>query len=79
MGKVKNTITLTATEIAVAKKIGVSVEMYAKARGKQHVTMTTFNPNNHPVYSIHLSELVNLWRAKFGDTWIDVSELDDDF
>jgi len=43
------------------------------------MTMTVFNPNNHPVYSIPLSELVNLWRAKFGDTWIDVSELDDDF
>ena len=43
------------------------------------MTLTVFNPNNHPVYSIPLSELVNLWRAKFGDTWIDVSELDDDF
>ena len=43
------------------------------------VLMGVFNPNNHPVYSIPLSELVNLWRAKFGDTWIDVSELDDDF
>ena len=42
-------------------------------------TMTVFNPNKHPVYSIPLSQLVNLWRAKFGDTWIDVSELDDDF
>ena len=43
------------------------------------MTMTMFNPNNHPVYSIPLSQLVNLWRAKFGDTWIDVSELEEDF
>ena len=43
------------------------------------MSMTMFNPNKHPVYSIPLSQLVNLWRAKFGDTWIDVSELDDDF
>ena len=43
------------------------------------MTMTTFNPNNHPVYSIPLSELVNLWRAKYGDTWVDVSEIEDDF
>jgi hypothetical protein len=43
------------------------------------MTMTMFNPNNNPVYSIPLSELVNLWRAKFGDTWIDVSEIEDDF
>ena len=79
MGKVKNAVTLTATEIAVAKKLGVSAQVYAQARGKQHVTMTMFNPNNDPVYSISLSELVNLWRAKYGDTWVDVSEIEDDF
>ena len=79
MGKVKNAVTLTATEIAVAKKLGVSAQVYAQARGQQHVTMTMFNPNNDPVYSIPLSELVNLWRARYGDTWVDVSEIEDDF
>lgn len=38
-----------------------------------------FNPNKNPVWSIPLSELVNLWRARFGDTWIDVSELEEHF
>ena len=79
MGKVKGTVTLTATEVAMAKKLGISAQVYAQARGQQHVTMTMFNPNNDPVYSIPLSQLVNLWRAKFGDTWIDVSELEEDF
>jgi hypothetical protein len=79
MGKVKGTVTLTATEVAMAKKLGISAQVYAQARGQQHVTMTMFNPNNEPVYSIPLSELVNLWRAKFGDTWVDVSEIEDDF
>ena len=79
MGKVKNTITLTATEVAMAKKLGISAQVYAQARGQQHITMTMFNPNNDPVYSIPLSELVNLWRAKYGDTWIDVSEIEEDF
>jgi glycine cleavage system H lipoate-binding protein len=81
MGKVKQTVQLTATEVAFAKKMGLSPQDYAKAIQQINapVTMTVFNPNNHPVYSIPLSELVNLWRAKYGDTWIDVSELDDDF
>ena len=79
MGKVKNTITLTATEIAFAKKLGVSAQVYAQARAQQHVTMTVFNPNEDPVYSIPLSELVNLWRVRYGDTWIDVSEIEEDF
>jgi hypothetical protein len=79
MGKVKNTITLTATEAELARKLGISAQVYAQVRSQQHVTMTTFNPNNDPVYSIPLSELVNLWRAKYGDTWVDVSEIEDDF
>ena len=37
------------------------------------------NPNNREAYVIPLSRLVNLWRAKFGDVWVDVSELEDEF
>jgi len=81
MGKVKNTVTLTATEVAFAKKMGLSAQDYAKAVQQINtpVTMTTFNPNKDPVYSIPLSALVNLWRARYGDTWVDVSELEEDF
>ena len=43
------------------------------------MTMTSFNPNKNPVYSIPLSELVNLWRARYGDMWIDVSEIEEEF
>ena len=81
MGKVKETLQITASQVQLARKLGMNPLDYAKAIQQINapVTMTVFNPNNHPVYSIPLSELVNLWRAKFGDTWIDVSELDDDF
>jgi hypothetical protein len=80
MGKVKNTLTLTATEVALAKKMGVTAQAYANhILNTATVTMTQFNPNNDPVYSIPLSELVNLWRARYGDTWVDVSEIEDDF
>lgn len=37
------------------------------------------NPNNCEAYVMPLSSLVNLWRAKFGDKWVDVSTLDDEF
>ena len=49
-----------------------------KAR-MQGVRPTGFNPNTHEAWSIPLSQLVNLWQAKYGDTWIDVSDLDDAF
>jgi len=80
MGKVK-TIMLNPSQIALAAKMGMSPTDYAKAIATldNTITMTTFNPNKDPVYSIPLSELVNLWRARYGDTWVDVSELEDDF
>ena len=37
------------------------------------------DPNTREAYVIPLSRLVNLWRAKFGDVWVDVSELEDEF
>jgi hypothetical protein len=80
MGNLK-TVMLNPTQLQLAQKMGMSITNYAKAVAKldEHVTMTTFNPNKNPVYSIPLSELVNLWRARYGDTWVDVSEIEDDF
>jgi hypothetical protein len=37
------------------------------------------NPNQREAYVIPLSTLVNMWRAKYGDLWVDVSEIDDEF
>ena len=37
------------------------------------------NPNDCEAYAMPLSSLVNLWRAKYGDKWVDVSEIDDHF
>ena len=37
------------------------------------------NPNDCEAYVMPLSSLVNLWRAKYGDKWVDVSEIDDEF
>jgi len=80
MAKVKQML-MNPSQIALAAKLGMSPTDYEKAiaRFDDTITMTTFNPNKDPVYSIPLSELVNLWRARFGDTWVDVSELEDDF
>jgi hypothetical protein len=37
------------------------------------------NPNQREAYVIPLSRLADMWRAKFNDKWIDVSELEDEF
>ena len=50
-----------------------------KPKARMQGVRTGFNPNTHEAWSIPLSQLVNLWQAKYGDKWIDVSDLDDDF
>ena len=50
-----------------------------KARMQSAPQKKAINPNTHEAWSIPLSQLVNLWQAKYGDKWIDVSDLDDDF
>ena len=81
MGKVKETLHITAAQVQLARKLGINPLDYARhiQPPPPVVTMTAFNPNKDPVYSIPLSELVNLWRARFGDTWVDVSEIEDEF
>jgi len=37
------------------------------------------NPNTREAYVVPLSTLANMWRAKYGDLWVDVSEIDDVF
>jgi len=37
------------------------------------------DPNKREAYAIPLSRLVDMWRIKFEDTWIDVSELEEEF
>lgn len=36
------------------------------------------NPNEVPAYSMKLRDLVTLWEAKFGESWVDVKELRED-
>ena len=37
------------------------------------------DPNKREAYAIPLSRLADMWRIKFEDKWVDVSELDEEF
>jgi len=48
--------------------------------GQQHQKkMYDYDPNKEPSWKIPLSELITLWRVKFGDVWVDVSDLEETF
>jgi len=49
----------------------------AVAQGIMASQQLPFNPNEIEAYKIPLSNLVTLWQAKFGDTW--VQKFDEDF
>jgi hypothetical protein len=46
---------------------------------KPYAGMKVDNPNTREAYIVPLSTLANMWRAKYGDLWVDVSEIDDEF
>ena len=52
---------------------------YGQALLSAHMRKVVDNPNTREAYIVPLSTLVNLWRAKYGDLWVDVSEIDDEF
>jgi|Laugresbdmm110sd_1035091.scaffolds.fasta_scaffold143227_2 hypothetical protein len=76
---------ISRAEQELIDKLGMTPEQYIKAvdtyRLPVHVgmTMTSFNPNEDPAWAMPLSGLVNMWRVRYGDTWIDVSEIEDEF
>jgi hypothetical protein len=58
--------------------------LYEQGLGKQRSTIVSNmrgvdDPNKREAYAIPLSRLVDMWRIKFEDKWIDVSELDEEF
>jgi hypothetical protein len=61
-----------------AQQASVMQSMYGRAHMRKGPPVVD-NPNKREAYVIPLSTLVNLWRAKFGDLWVDVSEIADEF
>lgn len=59
----------------------IYAQMQAQA-GSAHIRKgppVVDNPNEREAYVVPLSTLVNMWRAKYGDLWVDVSEIDEEF
>jgi hypothetical protein len=42
----------------------------AQARMAQQAMVDEFNPNKHEAWTMPMSALVNLWRAKYLDEWV---------
>lgn len=52
--------------------IGQLSQAYQQYSAAAQAAPPRFNPNDNPATKMPLSTLVDLWRAKFQDTWVDL-------
>jgi len=74
----------TASQLShAAQQASVMRGMYGQAlANSSHIRKgppVVDNPNQREAYVVPLSTLANMWRAKYGDLWVDVSEIDEEF
>lgn len=75
-------IILNSAQIAVANRLGISPEVYAKSMAVVYEEpaepLDASNPNNVELYNTPIKTLRDLWLTKFGMTWANSDELSDD-
>jgi hypothetical protein len=64
-----------AQNLAMAQQMGTLSTQYNQAKQRRvqagaQTPIKPFNPNEIEAYQIPLSQLVTLWRAKYGDEWV---------
>jgi hypothetical protein len=62
-GAIRNSVANTAFTGTIAGS-NASAAQWAQSKPR-------FDPNKHPATQMALTALVDLWRAKYGDTWVD--------
>ena len=65
------TVTLSATQVQMAAKMGISLSEYANRLGMLgNEAEQEYNPNNDPIYSASIETLKNMWIARHGQSWV---------
>jgi hypothetical protein len=74
-------IILNSAQIAVAQRLGISPEVYAKSMAivyeEEPPEVDGSNPNNVELYNTPIETLRDLWLSKFGRQWVHETILDD--
>lgn len=65
-------ITLTAAQVQMASKMGISPADYAKQLAKASAAEDQeYDPNNDPIYTAPIESVKNMWIARYGDRWVE--------
>jgi hypothetical protein len=70
MGSEQEMYDMRAQQYSAALAHSMMNTKQAVAQGIMASQQIPFNPNEVEAYKIPLSNLVTLWQAKFGDTWV---------
>lgn len=75
-------IILNSAQIAVANRLGISPEIYAKSMAvvfeEPKPELDESNPNNVEVYNLPIRVLRDLWLTKFGMAWVHEETIEGD-
>lgn len=81
----KRVVLLSATELAIAKRMGLTPQEYAQQRavlentGEEDEYENFDNPNKMEIMNVPIKTLRDLWLAKFGNNWTLTDSLDDEW
>ena len=75
-------IILNSAQIAVANRLGISPEVYAKSMSVVYEEpaepLDESDPNNVELYNTPIETLRDLWLSKFGMRWVHEYTIEDD-
>ena len=78
----KKKIILNSAQVAVANRLGISPEVYAKSMAivyeEPAELLDESDPNNAELYNTPIETMRDLWLSKFGMRWVHVDALDVD-
>lgn len=78
----KKKIILNAAQVEVAKRLGISPTEFAEAMAlkieEADEELDQDDPNNVEMYTAPIKTLRDLWLTKFGMTWVNNYDVDDD-
>lgn len=75
-------IILNSAQVAVAKRLGISPEVYAKSMAVVYEEpvepLDESDPNNVELYNTPIETLRDLWLSKFGTRWVNADTIEGD-
>lgn len=72
-------IVLSATELEIAKRFGMTPQQYAQHKAALETDDFNNDPNKQDIMNAPIRTLRDIWEVKFGARWVEVDSFDDEW